>query len=319
MRPRSAVVGGASLLLVASYIAARSVRRPWGQLSGFRSSAGESRYRRAYEDVLERWPVPYRELMVPTRFGQTHLVVSGPAEAPPLVLLHATGTSATGWLCNVGQLSQQHQVFAVDIMGEAGKSQQTALLRDRDDCLDWLRDVLGALGLERIALAGWSFGGWTALGFAIAEPHRVERCMLLAPYASLAPYARAVLIFLRLAPYLPMGPPGRLALRLMAPGFDFDERFADQFALGGRYFRAADPRASVFPSPYGDEELRSLSVPLLLLVGDKESTFDPSTAVNRAELMIDGVETVVLPGIGHLIAMEAADAVNERMTRFLTS
>jgi pimeloyl-ACP methyl ester carboxylesterase len=299
MGPRTAVLCGATFALVAGYLAARSALRPVGELSGFRNVEGERRYRRAYQQVLDEWPVPYRELMVPTRFGETHVVASGPEDAAPVVLLHATGTSATGWLLNVARLSEQHQVFAVDIMGEAGKSHQTALLRDRRDCVDWLRDVFDNLGLQRASLVGWSFGGWTTLAFVIAEPDRVEKCVLLAPYASLAPYAPAVLLFLKVGPYLPTGPPGRLALRLMSPGYHFDERFAGQFALGGRYFKAADPRASVFPRPYGDEELRSGSVPLLLLVGDRESTFDPHQAVDRARQLIPGVETAVLPGIGH--------------------
>lgn len=317
MVPRKVALGGASVALAAGYLAARSAMRPAGELSGFRSVEGERRYQHAYQDVLDEWPVPYRELMVPTSFGETHVVVSGREDAAPVILLHATGTSATGWLLNIAPLSEQHQVFAVDILGEAGRSRQTALLRDRWDCVDWLRQMLDGLGLERASLAGWSFGGWTTLAFVIAEPDRVDRCVLLAPYASLAPYAPAVLLFLKVGPYLPMGPPGRLALRLMSPGYRFDERFADQFAVGGRYFKVADPRASVFPRPYGDEELRSISVPLLLLVGDKESTFDPHQAVDRARRLITGVEASVLPGIGHMVAMEAADLVNDRMIRFL--
>lgn len=169
-----------------------------------------------------------------------------------MVLLHATGTSATGWLLNVGPLSQEHRVFAVDILGEAGRSRQTALLRDRRDCVDWVSAVLDGLGLERASLVGWSFGGWATMAFVIAHPQRVNRCVLLAPFGSLAPYAPAVLTFLKVGPYLPMGPPGRLALRMMSPGHHFEEHFARQFALGGRYFRAADPRASAFPQPYGD-------------------------------------------------------------------
>lgn len=33
------------------------------------------------------------------------------------MVLHATGTSATGWLLNVARLSEQHQAFAVSIIG----------------------------------------------------------------------------------------------------------------------------------------------------------------------------------------------------------
>lgn len=292
-------------------------RSPASHLAAFRSADGERRYLHAYREVLEEWPVPYRELMVPTSFGDTHVLVSGEPDAAPVVLLHATGTSATGWVQNVGPLSKHHRVFAVDLIGEAGRSRQTALLRDRQDCVSWVSSLLDELGLQHASLVGWSFGGWTTLAFLIAEPDRVDKCVLLAPYASLAPYALPVLLFLKVGPYLPMGPPGRLALRMMAPRYHFDERFAEQFALGGRYFKAADPKASVFPQPYNDEELRSISVPVLLLVGDKESTFDPHRAVDRARQLIPHIETDVLPGIGHMIAMEAADAVNDRTLRFL--
>jgi hypothetical protein len=104
---------------------------PASQLSTFRSAEGKRLYLDAYRQVLEEWPVPFEELMVPTAFGDTHVPVSGAPGAAPVVLLHATGTSATGWLKNVGSLSQHHRVFAVDIIGEAGRSRQHALLRDR--------------------------------------------------------------------------------------------------------------------------------------------------------------------------------------------
>jgi pimeloyl-ACP methyl ester carboxylesterase len=235
------------------------------------------------------------------------VIANGDPTARPLVLLHATGTSPTGWLLNVGPLSTRHRVFAVDIMGEAGMSQQTRVLRNRQDCVDWLASVLDGLGLDRVRLAGWSFGGWLTLAFVVAEPDRVDRTVLLAPFGSLAPYAPAVMLFLKLGPYLPMGPPGRLALRMMSPGYQFRERFARQFVLGGRYFRSANPLTRN-SSRFGL---------LLLLIGNRESTFDPHHAVSHARRCLHKVEADVLPGVGNMVAMEAAEAVNDRMLRFL--
>jgi pimeloyl-ACP methyl ester carboxylesterase len=229
--------------------AADQVHLARDDLSGFKSLEGGRRYLRAYDQVLAQWPVPFQELEVPSPFGDTHVIASGPEAAPPLVLLHATGTSSTGWLHNVGQLSQHYQVYAVDLLGEPGKTRQARLLGDRADAASWLAAVLDGLGLERVRLAGWSFGGWLTLNFLLAAPHRVHQAVLLAPYASLAPYRLAVLVLLKAGPYLPLGPPGRLTLRLMAPGFAFNEEFAEQFALGGRFFRYANPRRSVFPTP----------------------------------------------------------------------
>lgn len=296
---------------------ARMLGRPRGELSGFRGPEAESRYLRAYEDVLARWPVACQQLTVPTPFGDTHVVASGDTKAPPLVLLHATGTSSTGWMWNIEALSERYRVFAVDIIGEAGRSRQSRLLRDRQDCVQWLSSVLDELEVQKPLLAGWSFGGWAALAFTVDEPQRVAKTALLAPFGSLAPYAPAVLLFLKIGPYLPMGPPGGLALRMMSPGYRFDHDFALQFKLGGRYFKAADPRASVFPQPFTDDELRSIHVPVLLMVGDRESTFDPYRAVAQARRCIAQVEVELLPGIGHMIAMETSEVVNATLLRFL--
>ena len=73
-----------------------------GYLSSFTSPEGENEYIAAYDAVLKRWPVPYEELDIPTRFGTTHLIASGSTSLPSLLLLHATGTSSTMWFPNIG-------------------------------------------------------------------------------------------------------------------------------------------------------------------------------------------------------------------------
>jgi pimeloyl-ACP methyl ester carboxylesterase len=310
---------GLGAVAVASGLAIVTVTRRRRELSGFVNEVGDRKYLSAYDDVLRLWPVWYEELDVTTPYGNTHIIASGPESGPPLLLLHATGTSSTGWLLNIGELSRTYRVYAVDIIGEAGKSRQSQLLRDRADCVAWLSAVLDGLGIYRTCLAGWSFGGWLSLNFVLALPERVKRAVLLAPFASLAAYKPAVLMFLKAGPYLPMGPPGRLALRMFSPDFEFNPAFARQFALGGKYHRAPDPRRSVFPAPYSDEELRSVAVPTLVLVGDREQTFDPHRALASARRLIPDVQTGLLPGAGHFLAMDNALAVNERMLQFLNS
>lgn len=205
---RAALVATSATAVGIGVLNRRLAGREVGHLSGYRGPEGKRRYLGAYDEVMAGWPVAYQELTFPTSFGNTHIVTSGEPTAPPLVLLHATGTSSTGWLRNVAPLSRGHRLFAVDIVGEAGRSEQTRLLRDRRDCVQWLSEVLDGIGLRRTDLAGWSFGGWTTLAFTIDEPDRVNKTVLLAPFGSLAPYAPAVLLFLKLGPYLPMGPPG---------------------------------------------------------------------------------------------------------------
>src|SRR5205814_180037 len=79
-------------------------------------------YVAAYEATLRLWPVPYQPRESASRFGKTHLVVCGPEEAPPLVLLHCFFTSLTTWAYNVADLSQHHRVYALDVMGQPSRS-----------------------------------------------------------------------------------------------------------------------------------------------------------------------------------------------------
>src|SRR4030066_1137263 len=63
----------------------------------FKTPEDEAIYMAAYDAVLALWPVPYESFYVPTRFGKTQVLASGPKDAQPLVLLHATSASATMW------------------------------------------------------------------------------------------------------------------------------------------------------------------------------------------------------------------------------
>jgi hypothetical protein len=64
-------------------------------VSAFKTPEGEARFYAAYDAALKRWPVPYEEMDIPTRFGTTHVVASGPKDASPLVLLHGYWATST--------------------------------------------------------------------------------------------------------------------------------------------------------------------------------------------------------------------------------
>jgi len=142
--------------------------------SVFKSPRGEADYLKAYEESMRLWPLPWDSLDLENRFGRTHVTVSGPDEAPPLLLLHGYGVSSTMWSPNIADLAARHRVHAVDVMGQAGKSVPLAPMSRRSDFAEWLASVLDALEIERARIVGMSYGGWVTLNFAIAAP---ESCL----------------------------------------------------------------------------------------------------------------------------------------------
>jgi pimeloyl-ACP methyl ester carboxylesterase len=285
------------------------------RVAGWRSPEGRARYVAAYDATLSLWPVPHESRTVPTRFGETHVLVSGPADGPPLVLMHAAGTSATQWFPNAGRLARQHRIHAVDFIGGPGKGAQTHAILSRADCVSWMTDLLDALEVERAGLVGSSHGGWFGLNLALSEPDRVGRIVLLAPAASLLPFRKATVLGLLLGPHLPAFT-ARLSMRAVFGGrYEVNERFVKQLAMSLKYFRYQ--QGAVLPGVFDDDALRGLHTPTLVLVGENEMIYKARAALDRATRLIPGVEAELVPDAGHLLGMEKAERVDARILEFL--
>jgi len=120
----------------------------------FKTEAGRARYLAAYDAALADWPVPHEALDVPTRLGPTHVVASGPTDAPALVLLPSFAGSAVVWRLNVAGLSQSYRTYAVDVIGQPGKSLARRRIRNRREFAGWLIDLLDGLGVQRASIVG---------------------------------------------------------------------------------------------------------------------------------------------------------------------
>src|SRR5205814_3685659 len=79
----------------------------------FKTAAGEATYLAAYDAAMTSWPVPYEEMDIPTPFGTTHVVVSGPRDAAPLVLLHGYWATLTMWSPHIADFSNRYRVYAL--------------------------------------------------------------------------------------------------------------------------------------------------------------------------------------------------------------
>ena len=114
------------------------------RIGAFRDEVARRRYMTAYDGALAAWPALPDELDVETRFGSTHVPATGPAGGTPIVLLHAVAVASPSWCPNIAALAADHPVYAVDTIGDVGRSTQTVAVRTGDDMAQWLDDVLGS-------------------------------------------------------------------------------------------------------------------------------------------------------------------------------
>ena len=288
------------------------------QQSAFKTPEGEAAYLAAYDAAMKSWPVLYEEFDVPSRFGTTHVIASGPTTAPPLVLLHGFMATSTMWSPNIAAFSRDHRVYAVDVIGQPGKSIPAEPIRNVADFVSWLIAILDALHLDRVSLVGQSFGGWLALSYAIAAPQRLLKLVLLSP-GGLLPMVRQFTV----RGLLMVGWPTRLTVNSFMRWLGLTDRaFAparDLMYLGMKHFRMPLETARIVPAAVSDEQLRTLQVPTLLLYGEADRRSPPEVVARDLHAKIPGSRLVVMPGVGHQCDMEAPDRFNAEVRSFLRS
>ncbi len=279
------------------------------ELSMFRTSAGQARYFAAYDEMPSQWPVPIESFSVPTRYGSTHINACGPKGAAPLVLLPGAAVSSTMWYQNVEALSRSHRVFALDIIGDMGKSVLTYPDLKTVDFGIWLGDVYAALSLEHANIVGLSYGGLIAMRLASSTPARVSKLVLLDP-AGLLPFP-VIFLFRMAAGFLPL--PVRVKLKLML-GIDSPEMVPVIKQMMTRTnFRYQMPQNYVIK----DEELRNIAAETLLLFGEHDVVYKAGKAIERAENLIPNIEADIFPEAGHTLPLDRPEIVNERILEFL--
>ncbi len=144
----------------------------------------KARFMEIYDQKMTEWPVLYEDLFVDTQYGVVHVIASGPEDAPPILLLHASAVSGWSWKYNVEGLSQHYRTYAIDLIADAGKSDYTSLdyiMKTGQDQAVLYAEIADKLGVQKAVVVGASEGGFIASNYAIYYPERVEKLVLMGP------------------------------------------------------------------------------------------------------------------------------------------
>lgn len=288
----------------------------------FASPAGRDEVLAAYQAVVDAWPVPYTERYVPTSFGETHVIASGPQDAPPIVLLHALLATATSWYRNVESLSQAHRVYAVDIIGEGNPSRPVRPIKSLDDFLQWFTELIDALGIETLSLVGNSYGGFTGAYYAMKLPDRVRKLVLIGPAATIYKMTPFYLhmffpkfIYI-IIPKLPgLKRTMHSSLNWMHAGLPHDPLWEPVFFRSMVYGGLIN---QVMPRVYTQEEFAQIKAQVMFIFGEEEVIYNNlKSAVRAAKELVPDCQVEMVPDAHHITALAQPEMVNQRLSQFL--
>lgn len=236
---------------------------------------------------------PLEARAVETSHGPTHVLLMGPTDAPPLVVIHGANADALQMATPLGSLSETHRCVFVDVPGEPNRSCETPLPLTGPAVGNWMGELLDALGLQRVAVWGMSGGGYVALRAAATIPERIERAVLVVP-----------------AGFVPMGPipeataagARELIEALTGPSAGLPPAAIEQSVTHMRLVLGAirDPFHLAGPL-FTPAELASFTAPTLVGAGGSDAIFPGEALLARARKVLPGLEeTVLLPNANHI-------------------
>lgn len=108
-----------------------------------------------------------------------HYDVAGPADGPPVVLVHGLGGHAEDWR-NLSPFLRAagYRVYMPDLFGYGRSEWPADFSYSIPDEANAVVAFMDAMGLKQVDLGGWSMGGWIAQKVAADHPDRIHKLML---------------------------------------------------------------------------------------------------------------------------------------------
>lgn len=276
-------------------------------MNAFKTQEGKKAVIEYYDMLLNEINIPYEKVNVATRYRNTFLLVAGDKTNNPIILLHGSSMNSAMWIKDIEKMSERYRVYAPDLPGEPGRSNEEQLSFDSMDYAIWLSDVFTALNIDKANLVGLSLGAWLAAKFSSSYPQKVNRLVLLCP-AGIGSQNHAFKdIALSL---LSRGENGVNELFRMINGDKpIPEIMLNYQKLIAVVFNSRQEPIPIFP----DEELERLTMPSLLIVGEKDIMLNSLETAERYKRLVPHSSVVVLPDAGHSLT-----GLTEEIIGFLT-
>ncbi|WP_409488896.1 acetoin dehydrogenase dihydrolipoyllysine-residue acetyltransferase subunit [Pseudomonas promysalinigenes] len=232
----------------------------------------------------------------------------------PLVLVHGFGGDLNNWLFNHPALATERRVIALDLPGH-GESAKTLQRGDLDELSEAVLALLEHLDIQRAHLAGHSMGGAVCLNLARLQPHRVASLTLIAS-AGLGEAINGGYLkgFVAAANRNALKP--QLTQLFADPSLVTRQMLEDMLKfkrLEGVDTALQQLAASLADGDHQRLQLRSVvhQQPTLVVWGAADAIIPASHAQGL------DAQTLLVPAVGHMVQMEAAEQVNEQLLAFL--
>jgi len=225
-------------------------------------------------------------------------------EGPPLLLIHGGAATIESWFCQIPALAENFKLIVPEARGHG----RTPDGGDGIDFRTMARDfeaLLDHLGVKDVDVVGWSDGGVTGLQIAMDRPDLIRKVVAFGAHS--CPEGMTDEFRAEVEGSTPENFPPILSEGYKALSPDGPEHWPVIFSKLKEMWLT-------LPA-FTEDELRSVSCPVLLLVGEVDIVRREES--QRMASLLPAARLQVLDGVSHFAPVEAPEAFNGAVLEFL--
>lgn len=282
----------------------------------YKSEKDRQNFLDLYDRKLKSLNINYEDIFVETSAGKTHIIVVGDAGSPPVVLLHGINAGAPVALESIKGLSSKYRIYAIDTVGQAGKSSETQLPINDESYGKWLSEIFDHLHLEKAVVIGVSYGSVILARLMEYSPQRIEKAIFVVPIAIVnARFFQSIFKLL-----FPMR-------KFLKTENDADLlKFIDAYYTETDDFSIALQKATLLgvkmdtrrPSLIKTETARKFSAPVYILTAENDIFAPAEKLIKRSRQIFKNLAAIeILPGSKHVPAQRDHKKIEEIISGWL--
>lgn len=256
--------------------------------------------------------------------GTAKLYYEEAGKGRPVVMIHGGLLNASMWDDQFEVFARDYRVIRYDARGHGRSASEPDTFSHHED----LRGLIEALKLDKPIVMGLSMGGYVAIDFALEYPGVASALVLVAPGLSGYEFSSEEFIDFskRIGEAAQSEDIDAIVEAFQTAWTDGPRRAPEEMdpamrekvrAMVKENVERWDDRSAEYrPLPLAIERLDSLSVPVLALVGDLDMP-GILEIVGLIESEVPDAQTVMIPGVAHMINMEKPEEFNRTVLQFL--
>lgn len=266
----------------------------------YKTPNGREKSLELYDRQLLKLGKSFSDIYVHTSFGKTHIVEIGNGNGIPLLVFHGGNSTSAYNLLMCRFLLEDFHVYAVDIIGHPGKSDEVCLSHIGYDYGKWAREVIDKLGYDKMPCFGGSFGGGVLGKLLCVAPEKIEKAVLVVPAG--------------ISNALPVS-----SIKMMIPLLQYRITKKEKFLIKTALYMALDKsilgedtldivkdsfdnvKTKVgMPTNIQEKKLSGYRAPTLVIAAEKDCLFPAKKVLPRAKRIFINCKTYELKGSGHM-------------------